>query len=216
MAHPVDSVVAPMPDRFQKPNARLPKSLIVLDVETTGLLPGQDAILELAGCLLSDTDLEEKSFFQSRVYTNKVITEGAHKTHGLTLDDVENAPALPEVVAAFAGFAPPGAILCGHNVSFDVGFLQAAYSTAGRVYPFDYHALDVWSLAFFVLGARGVQLPSYSLTSLCSVFGIAREPHHGALQDARASAAILRHLVAVIQGEGLDALGQFSLTGLKT
>lgn len=205
-----------MPMTSQRRPIRLPKTILVIDVETTGLTPGYDAILELAGCVLSETDLEEKSFFRSRVRTEQPISPGANKTHGLTLDDVRDAPSLIDVIADFADFAPEKAILSGHNVGFDVGFLRAAYQQVGRRFPFDYHVLDIWSIAFLVLGSRGVRLPSYSLTSLCSLFGIAREPQHGALQDARASAALLRHLVAVIQGEGLDVLGQFSLTALDT
>lgn len=188
-----------------------PRKLLVLDVETTGLLPGRDTIIEIGACLLSEHDLVEKATFHSRVYTTSAISASALAAHGMSLADLKRAPEITEVVRKFSAFAPKDAIICGHNVGFDVAFLHAAYDQVGIAYDFDYHILDVWSIAFFVLGSRAVQLPKYNLTSLCSLFGIARNQKHNALQDARASAAILRHLVAVVQGSTLDVFGQFSM-----
>jgi DNA polymerase-3 subunit epsilon len=199
-----------MRDRVEGSRVGLPAELVVLDLETTGLSAESDAILEVGACVL-DSSLAVRSEFYSRVHTKKQISRGASLTHGLRSEDLADAPPLEVVLDRLLEAVPPGALLAGHNVAFDAGFLRAGFASAGRRFPFDYHLVDIWSLAYFVLGTRGVRLPRYNLTALCGVFGIQREPLHNALQDARASAAILRHLAQVVGGRDIDVFGQFSI-----
>lgn len=185
--------------------------LLLIDVETTGLDPQGDSIIEIAACILTPETFKEEGFFVSRIRAETPITPGAAKVHGLTAQALLHEPPLTEVMRRFALFAPYGATLCGHNIAFDAGFLRAAYAKAGTSYDFDYHLLDIWSIATFVLSNKGVTLDTYSLNSLCAVFGVERGPHHNALQDIQASAAILRHLAEVTRGRDMEALGQLHL-----
>lgn len=188
-----------------------PKRILVVDLETTGLDPRSDAIVEIAACLLAPKTLTEVGWFHSVVRTDVRMDARAASVHGVSLDDLADAPPLASVIKDFAGFAPNQVILAGHNVSFDVAFLRAAYEQTNHRFEFDYHLLDIWSIAFFILGAEGVSLQSYSLDALCSLFGIKRGQRHRALEDARASAAILRHLYMVERGEAIEVLGQYRL-----
>jgi DNA polymerase III epsilon subunit family exonuclease len=181
-----------------------------LDVETTGLSPQNDAIIELAACVVDQESLEERRTFHSRIFSEKRVAPSAFRVHGIASSDLVDEPQVMQVVAKFDTFAPKDSILCGHNVAFDVAFLKATYERTGLPFGFDYHLLDIWSVAFFVLGARAKKLPSYNLTALCSLFGIERDPSHNALQDVRASAAILRHLYSAARGNDMEVLGQFT------
>jgi len=187
------------------------RPLVLLDIETTGLLPTEDCMIQIAACVLSRQKLLEQEVFFSNILPITPIRPSAHRVHGLTETDLLGAPPLERVLRAFNDFVPIDAILCGHNVSFDIGFLKAGYSSVGFKYPFDYHSVDIWSIAFFVLAARGIALESYTLSSLCSVFGIKRDRYHGAKQDVIASAAILRHLFESAKGSDMEILGQFNI-----
>lgn len=122
-----------------------------------------------------------------------------------------SAPSLAEALRSFAEYAPQDAILCGHNVAFDVGFLRKSYGLVGIPYEFDYHTVDLWSIAFFMLGAQRIDLQTYNLTRLSSLYGIRRGARHDALEDVRATAAVLRHLFAAVKEEPLSVLGQRKL-----
>lgn len=191
--------------------ARLPKDLLVLDVETTGTNPQTDQIIELAAVHLAGRELREVQSFVSRIRPTRPISESAQKVHGITSADLETAPDEQEAFDAFVEFAPTEAILTGHNVGFDVSFLKGSYSRTGHPFDFDYHHLDVWSLAFFILGAVGVSLPKYNLDFLAGLYGIPRPKDHDALSDVRATVEVLRHLFAAVSASEMAALGQFDL-----
>ena len=188
----------------------LPKRLLVIDVETTGLEPGTDCVIQLASCVLGRKDLREEKFFSSYVRPQTHIQAYAEAIHGLSIEDLKDAPDISSVIRSFADYAPLDVIICGHNVAFDVAFLKAAYATVGFTYPFDYHTLDLWSIAFFVLAAQRVSLPEYNLTSLCELYGIKRSVKHDALEDVRLTAQVLRCLFSAIKGAELSSLSRFN------
>lgn len=137
------------------------------------------------------------------------MQEYAKAIHGMSYEELATAPTIDSVIAQFEKYAPSDAVISGHNVAFDVAFLKAAYSRTGFRYPFDYHTLDLWSVAFFVLSAQRIALPEYNLTSLCKLYGIKRNAKHDALEDVRATAQVLRHLFDTIKIEPLDVLAPY-------
>jgi len=185
----------------------IPRRLLVIDLETTGIEPSTDSIVQIGSCLLSQEDLSEERFFCTYVKPTSPMSSEARAVHGIDEAMLRNAPDLREAIYAFAEYAPPDAIVCGHNVAFDVAFLKKGYSAVGVPYPFDYHTLDVWSVAFFMLAASCVRLPSYNLTALSDFGGYRRKEQHDALEDARATAAVLRRFFALARGLDLSVLG---------
>lgn len=175
--------------------------LLVIDLETTGVDPTTDSILQIGGSLLAPDTLNEEASFETLVRPSSPISVESWRIHGLTADRLESAPPLLAAVAEFEAFAPQDVLLGGHNVAFDVAFLKAAYADQGLDYRFDYHTIDVWSIAFFVLGARGVGSGELSLDSLSELFGISRSHNHDALEDARLTAEILRRLLRVVRSD---------------
>jgi len=98
--------------------------------------------------------------------------------HGLTVDDVKDAPAFNEIwdsgIKPFIGDLP----LAAHNAQFDMGVLQAVLR---------WYELDIPKLSYFCtcrLARRSwPQLRSHALTNLAKHFGIVYEAHN-ALDDA--------------------------------
>ncbi len=87
----------------------------VIDIETTGLDPAVDRIVEVAW---ADTG-ESESLGESLVNPGQDIPAQAKAIHHITEDDVKNCPSLEDVQGLYEG-AP---VYAAHNARFDRGFL---------------------------------------------------------------------------------------------
>ncbi|HEX8996869.1 MAG TPA: exonuclease domain-containing protein [Ktedonobacterales bacterium] len=156
---------------------------VAIDLETTGLRPEQDAIIEIgavkfAGAQTLDT-------FQSFVSISSPLPYRIHRLTGITSADLRRAPPLGALLSrlrAFIGTAP----LVGHSVAFDASFLRKA-GLAHRN-----PLLDTYELASLLLP----DLPSYTLASVADTLKIPSSTHHRALADADLSRAVFLALVA--------------------
>src|SRR5438309_1839181 len=99
---------------------------VVLDTETTGLRPGPDRVIEVAGIRLRNGEVIDS--FQSLVNPNRRLPPFIVQFTGITQEMVSAAPGAAQVFPDFFNFIE-GAILVGHNVGFDIGclFLNPAW-----------------------------------------------------------------------------------------
>jgi DNA polymerase-3 subunit epsilon len=155
----------------------------VVDLETTGLGPSQERILELGIVLLAASG-EVVGEWASRF--NPEGRMGATHVHGITAEDVAGAPRFRDCVGEIVGMLR-GRVLVAHNAVFDVAFLRAEFERSG------------WALpevpAFCTLQASWYYLPDLHgrrLPQCCVAAGIRARAEHVALDDARATAALLR------------------------
>jgi DNA polymerase III epsilon subunit-like protein len=109
----------------------------------------------------------------------------------------EQASAVRELLA-FAG----DAVLCGHNLPFDLGFLDRELRPTGvrLAAPL----LDTLRLSRRLLGDRSDRL---GLADLCDLVGTPTRPEHRALPDARATAELLAHLLEIARERGARTVG---------
>ncbi len=148
--------------------------LVALDLETTGLDPSRDFIIEIGAVRLKEgVIIDEYS-----TLINPGITIPANVTHitGISNTDVGGKPRVETVLPEFAAFVGNAPVIA-HNVSFDMAVLQR-YSILK-----DNLRLDTYDLAAIVLpnAAR------YNLGTLTSTMGVTLERAHRALDDARAA-----------------------------
>lgn len=160
----------------------MPLSCVALDLETTGLEAERDAIIEI-GCvkLIDDRVVAE---WTSLVNPGRPIPLKITQLTGISDADVADAPALRHVgheLTRFIGTLP----VVGHNVGFDLGFLQA------RGLYHDNPAVDTFELASLLLPRQD----RYTLGNLAATFAIQLPDAHRALADARASMSLLLALV---------------------
>jgi DNA polymerase III subunit epsilon len=155
----------------------------VVDLETTGLGPSQERILEL-GIVCVGPSGEVLAEWASRF--NPEGRMGATHVHGITAEDVAEAPRFRDRVGEIVGLLR-SRVLVAHNAVFDVAFLRAEFDRAG------------WALpevpAFCTLQASWYYLPDLHgrrLPQCCLAAGIRARSQHVALDDARATAALLR------------------------
>lgn len=169
------------------PLDRLP--LLALDLETTGLTPGQDRILAVG---VVPVDGERLDLAGARRWlVDHHDPGGAVTVHGLTHDDLATglplAQVLDEVRSALAG-----RILLAHHAPFEIGFLREAYREADQQPP-DLTAVCTLRLQRRVLAAAGVHEPPRGALRLWQSrarFGLPAVRAHDALGDALACAEL--------------------------
>jgi DNA polymerase III epsilon subunit family exonuclease len=115
--------------------------MVAFDVETTGLDPEKEELIEIAGIKFTFEKKEGKlvtkeiAQYSSLVKPGKLIPEDATRVNHITNQMVENAPELKPVLTAFLRFCGLSSILVAHNASFDASFLGKAIRKQGLVMP---------------------------------------------------------------------------------
>ena len=151
--------------------------MVVIDTETTGL-GRSDRIVEIAAITISPQTGEIVDEFETLVNPERDI--GPTSIHGITPSMVEAAPTFEEIATALARRLT-GAILVGHNLSFDVRMLSQEY---GRLKcSFD------WGQGRCTLRATKLKL-----ASACARYGVPLSDTHRAYNDALASAMLLKFI----------------------
>ncbi|MBV9689968.1 MAG: GIY-YIG nuclease family protein [Ktedonobacteraceae bacterium] len=170
---------------------------VVLDTETTGLRPGSDRVIEIAGVRLRGG--EAIGSFQSLVNPCRRIPPFITQFTGITQDLVNMAPTAQEVMPEFLRFID-GAIIVGHNLGFDIGFLTYEAQLQGQAFPLD--GLDTLPLARRFLP----DLKRFKLELVARHINISTSNFHRALNDARVTAAIFLHFLALAKQQGICTL----------
>ncbi|MGB9781501.1 MAG: helicase C-terminal domain-containing protein [Moorellaceae bacterium] len=160
----------------------LDRPYVVVDLETTGLNPSQDRILEIAALRFEARRLVRE--FSTLVNPGIPVPPLIQRLTGIDDDMVAGAPALEEVLPRFLDLAR-GATLVAHNSSFDVAFLEQALG-----YPWPGPVLDTLELSRILLPT----LPSHKLGFLAGYFNLDLAARHRALADAAATAGLLEIL----------------------
>ncbi len=116
-------------------------TLVAFDIETTGLDPEKEDILELAGVKFTFERMngkfvtKELGRYQSLVKPTKLIPEEVTRIHNITNQMVEDAPGLQAVLQAFFRFCGLSSVLVAHNAPFDASFLSKGIRKHGLVIP---------------------------------------------------------------------------------
>jgi DNA helicase-2/ATP-dependent DNA helicase PcrA len=167
-------------------------SLVVFDLETTGLEMGVDEIVELAAVRCGRNGIEDR--FHRFVRPSRPVGASAD-IHGLSDDFLAVEGVAPaDALREFVGFSS-GCVLAGHNVvSFDLPFLQSALASAGTAelgYPAAFDTLD--------LCRRFFRFPRYTLSEISRQLHLAAKPSHRAGDDVAATAELVFRLLKPIQ-----------------
>lgn len=154
----------------------------IIDVETTGLSPDKDRVIELA---VVRVDRRGKVIDEWASRFNPEVPVGATYIHGITESDVTGAPLFRDVAS---GIVPriAGLPIAAHNARFDLAFLRAEFRRAGWDIP--------WLPAYCTLDGSHHYLPNLARRRLVDCCWTARVPlndAHSALGDARATAGLL-------------------------
>lgn len=165
---------------------------VAIDLETTGLNPDSDAIIEVAAVTFQGGEILDE--WSTLVNPQSSIPEFITDLTGITQRMVEDAPAILSIRPKLKRLISDHAIV-GHNVGFDLGFLNS-HNLALRN-----HRIDTVTLAsILVPGAGHYNLPSLTRNLRLSLGGVQRD--HRALDDARRTVQLFFELKR--RAEALD------------
>ncbi|MGN0637416.1 MAG: PolC-type DNA polymerase III [Huintestinicola sp.] len=162
-------------------DSRIISDYVVVDLETTGLSPENDRIIEIAAVRVINDAVADT--FSTLVDPHRHIDRYITEITGIDDNMVKGAPDIGEAMPRFLEFLGDMPIL-GHNViRFDLRFLQAVSDL--EVFCVD--TLDI---------ANHMHTGSYgkSLTALCARFGVINDNAHRALSDCLATHGVYQKM----------------------
>ena len=153
---------------------------VVFDLETTGLSPFKDEIIEI-GAVRVDKDGKIIETFTTLVKPSKPVSEFIQNLTGITNEMLEDAPSIYTALPRFTDFAGDN-VLVGHNVTFDIAFVQKKAKIYKEINFLNAY-IDTLSLAKKVYP----NLKSYKLQDLIKEFDLKTYAAHRALADVVAT-----------------------------
>lgn len=153
-----------------------------LDLETTGLDPLNDRIVEAAAVIFREDEVLD--VFESLVNPGVRITPALTAIHGINNSMVRGAPSPVEAVERLAGFVGERPLVI-QNAPFDLGFIETVRQESFRE-PLVNDVFDTCRMAPVVFPG----LPSYSLGKLSRHLGVKKGRDHRALDDSLAAMGI--------------------------
>ncbi|MDG1990278.1 MAG: 3'-5' exonuclease, partial [Dehalococcoidia bacterium] len=162
------------------------EDFVVLDLETTGLDPSNDKIIEIGAVKIIGNEIVES--YSTFINPEMNIPDYIVNLTGITNDDVSGAPVFSESSDNLIEFIGDRAIV-GQFINFDLDFL----SESGLI--FDNVVLDTRDLALILMPT----LNAFSLSNLVKVLKIKNISPHKALSDAQATAEVFISLRKMIK-----------------
>lgn len=180
------------------------------DTETTGLQPSEgDEIIQIGALRVADGHVCADEAFEALIDPQRPIKPESEKIHGISDEQVRGKPTITQVLPEFYDFCE-GSVLLGHNVAFDMRFLQMKEESARVV--FRQPVIDTLLLS-------AVAYPNqvhHSLESSMALLGVSIEHRHSAYSDAVATAQVFLKLVPLLEERGVITLGQAIEASQKT
>jgi DNA polymerase-3 subunit epsilon/ATP-dependent DNA helicase DinG len=170
-------------------------SIVAIDIETTGLDENRDAIIEIGAVRFNGKRVEDE--FSTLVNPGRHIPEFITGLTGIDDSMVRQAPRIGDIVHELAAFVADAPVI-GHNVRFDLGFLQKAnVLNLNRV-------IDTYALASVLMPAAS----RYNLGALGQQLGILLSATHRALDDAKVTHAVYERLLEMARALPLEVVAE--------
>jgi len=155
---------------------------VALDLETTGLDPLHDRVIEVGAVAFTPDRVLEQ--MERLVDPGRSVPEAVRRLTGIDPAQLRGAGAQGPALAALAGLLR-GREAVGHGARLDIEFM-----VAGGIWPEGAEMLDTLDLARILLPAS----PSHSLPALAVELGLDQPRPHRALDDADATRQLLLRL----------------------
>ncbi len=152
-----------------------PRSFVCIDIETTGLSPVYDDIIEVSGIRVTDGSITDT--FSETINIGRPLPPFIVALTGITDKELQNSNCAENVLTRFCSFVG-GDILLGHNVNFDINFLyDKCLEKTGILFENDF--VDTLKIGKKLLP----QLKHHKLDDLAEYYDIPPRTLHRALGD---------------------------------
>lgn len=173
----------------------------IVDVETTGGSPRSAVLTEVAvATMIRGTCV---GFYDQLIDAGMPIPPFITELTGISDATVAGAPDIDSVAPAIWEQLA-GRVLVGHNLPFDVSFLDAAFRCTGHP-TIDHPQVDTLPLARRFLDRP---VANYRLSTLADALELEHRPSHRAMADVMATADLFRHLLRCLEDAGIRRLTQ--------
>lgn len=165
------------------------KEILVFDFETSGFSAQKDRPIQLS--LMQIKNFKEIFRFSSYIYQDIILSEEITKLTGISQKTLMSAPKESSLINKVAPLFDNVSIICGHNVTFDIRFLEALFKRHRLVFNKDqYQIIDTMKLAKKYISKSIVN--NYKLEYLTQKFNLnAGLSAHNAMDDVIATARLL-------------------------
>lgn len=163
-----------------------PEDFIVFDIETTGLDPRYDEIIEIGAIKIENNKIVDT--FSTLIKPTHEISPFISGLTGITNDMVQNAPGIEDVLPKFMAFIK-GFTLMGHNVNFDINFIYDNLVKLGLA-PLENSFIDTLRIAKRILS----DLEHHRLKDLAQYYKIDDKGSHRALKDVEITLEVYRFM----------------------
>ena len=165
------------------------ENIVVFDVEATGVDPTRDEIIQIAGLRLGK-DGKAKAEFKRLLRARRSVGDSyrVHKISDAILQQEGEEP--EDVLREFCVFAE-GAVIVGHNVTYDLSILGSELARLGLPplsYQRYYDTLDIFRRFY-------PNLPNHKLEYLGEFCKVSHRSTHDAMDDVCATAEILTYAI---------------------
>ncbi|MBE5826504.1 MAG: PolC-type DNA polymerase III [Butyrivibrio sp.] len=182
-------------------------TFVVFDIETTGFSPIKNKIIEIGAVKIRNGEIIDR--FSEFINPQVPIPYRIEKLTSITDEMVMDAPTRDVIVPRFVEFCKD-AVLVGHNVSFDISFINQNCADLGI--DVDYTTVDTMWLSRYFYPTRA----KHTLDAVAKILNIVLEHHHRAVDDAECTALIFNKFIPMLKEQGAANLTDVNVLGKPT
>ena len=170
-----------------------PRSFVCIDIETTGLSPLYDDIIEVSGIRVIDGKTADT--FSETINICRPLPPFITALTGITDKELSKSNCAENVLTRFCSFVG-GDIVLGHNVNFDINFLyDKCLDKTGILFENDF--VDTLKIGKKLLP----QLKHHKLDDLAEYFDVPPRTLHRALGDCEMTVSCYFRMLECIDNE---------------
>jgi len=171
----------------------------IIDFETTGLTPGNDRVIEISVARMNPGE-KPKIVFDTLV--NPLRRVSATEIHGITDEDVKDAPQFKEIAGDFID-SISNCFVSAYNVYFDIKFLDFELQQSGINHQPPHFCL-MYMRPMLGLGNR------CRLEEACRSHGIQYDATHIAADDVLASAKLMEFYYQELKRRSINTFSELA------
>ncbi|TVY12238.1 exonuclease domain-containing protein [Candidatus Phytoplasma pini] len=161
---------------------------VVFDLETTGLSPKRDQIIEISAIKIENGKIVNNKIFEQLINPKRTINQKITELTGIKNEDIVDKPTIDQILPEFLKFIE-GYVLIAHNISFDIGFLESKIQELNLYFKIPFF-IDTLTLAQKYFHEK---IKFFSLKRIAKALKIKEDydgEYHRSLFDARITALI--------------------------